>query len=356
MRIYWLLMFLMINTANALLVEDLYNAEIKVPSKSISLEQRNILIKQEFVKVLEKITGKPKSLSIEDVDKYVSKYEYMDTVVNQLKDDEQPNNKTILKIYFDKKLINKALAENGHMFLDEHRPLTIIWPKSFTAATFSPEQELLQQIIVLAKKRGLPIILPMFDLKEVEILHADPLDAKLTDSIKQASKKYSADEVIIVECNTKDDVLHISWKSIINDWQFNDQLADINNIDNQNVETKSINFAIQANLFIDKLMEHFVHHYTVGNNSAIAKEVVLMKISNVINLEDYVQVEKYLQNLAVVNTFQATKFQAGEVEFSIVATGGKQAIKNAVSTNKLLQEEHNNNHDDNTLIYTLQLS
>lgn len=338
-RVYYLLILLTINTAHALLVEDLYSSEVQVPSKSITQEQKNTLTTQEFTKILKKITGKPKSLSLDNVDKYVSKYEY--------KDDKLINDKVILKISFDKVLINQTLIENKYVFLDEYRPVTIIWPKTSTVIESDLIQELLQQILVVAKESGLPIVYPIFDLKEVEILHKDILDDNFTDAIKQASKKYGADEIIIAECSTKDDILNINWKSIVNNWQFSDKIVEHNSV---NLE--------QANVFVDKLMEHFVHHY-VGNNIKIPKEVVLMKITNVINLEDYVKVEKYLQNLAVTNNLHATKFQAGEVEFEIVAIGGKQAIKNAISTNNLLQENYSNKYPDdntNTLLYTLQFS
>ena len=142
---------------------------------------------------------------------------------------------------------------------------------------------------------------------------------------------------------TIEDILNINWKSIVNNWQFSDQLLD----NNQNTE--------QANLFVDKLTEHFLQLYA-SNNTNIAKEIILMKISNVINLEDYVQVEKYLKTLAVVNNLHATKFQPGEVEFEIVANGGKQAIQNSISTNNLLQENYNHQSADNTLLYTLNFS
>ncbi len=328
-------MLLIHNVAYAFVSQDLYSSEIEVLSKSISLEQRNMLITEEFAKILKKITGKSNSLSIENIDKYISKYEY--------KDDKLAKNKVTLKIFFDKTLVNKALIENKHIFLDEQRPLTIIWPKTSTIFAADAIQAVLQKILVLAKDRGLPVIYPILDLQEVEILHKGIIDDNFIASIKQASKRYGADEIIIAECNAIEDILNINWKSIVNNWQFSDQLLD----NNQNTE--------QANLFVDKLTEHFLQLYA-SNNTNIAKEIILMKISNVINLEDYVQVEKYLKTLAVVNNLHATKFQPGEVEFEIVANGGKQAIQNSISTNNLLQENYNHQSADNTLLYTLNFS
>lgn len=340
MRIYLLLIMLLINNiVYAFRTEDLYTVEIDIPSKFISLEQRIALINQEFPKVLKKIIGKSKSLPIENVDKYVSKYEY--------KDDNLAKNKVILKIFFDKSLINKTLIENNYAFLDEHRPVTIIWPKTSDLMSLDSMQKLLQQILITAKDRGLSVIYPILDLKEVEILNQDIIDEKFKNSIKQASQKYGADEIIIAKCDAGQDLLNISWSSIIHNWQFEDQLLENNN-----------NEVEQANLFVDKLLDHFISIYT-GNNTRTGKnkETVFMRINNVINLEDYVQVEKYLQNLPIINNLRATKFQPGEVEFEIIANGDRQAIKNAIASNNVLQENYNDKYfEGSMLVYTLNFS
>lgn len=328
-KFYLLILILFItiikNTAHALLIDNLYSSEIVLSSKTITQEQRNTLITQEFAKVLQKITGKSKSLSLDNADQYVSQYEYK-------------NDKLIIS--FDKALINKTLLENKFVFLDEYRPVTIIWPKTATIVEFELIQELLKQILVTAKEIGLPVVYPILDLKEVEILHKD-MDDNFIDTIQQASKKYGADEIIIAECNSQDNILNINWKSVLNNWQYNSTNAE------------------QVNLFLDKLMDFFINRY-VGSNLKVTKEIILMKITNVINLEDYVKLEKYLQNLAVTNNIHATKVQPGEVEFEILATGGKQAIKNAISANNLLRENYNNkepeDNNSNILLYTLQFS
>jgi hypothetical protein len=74
-------------------------------------------------------------------------------------------------------------------------------------------------------------------------------------------------------------------------------------------------------------------------------------------LEDYVQVEKYLQNLPIINNLRATKFQSGEVEFEIIANGDRQAIKNAIAGNNVLQENYNDKYfEGSMLVYTLNFS
>ncbi len=90
MKIFWIfiLNFFIFELANALVKEDLYSANIKVLSKEISVEQRKNITEQAFSEILQKITGKPKTLTIQNVDQYLSQYAYSNI-----------DNQTILKIF-----------------------------------------------------------------------------------------------------------------------------------------------------------------------------------------------------------------------------------------------------------------
>ena len=231
-------------------------------------------------------------------------------------------------------MINQSLAAKNQPFLGETRPLTIIWLKP----TLKERQELLEQIIDYAKIYSLPIVFPMFDLKELEILQEETINEPL---IKQASKRYSADEIITVTFTKKDDSIYLDWKSLVSNWQLNAPYT----------EPK-----IQASLFTEKLMEHFIKNYSANTSKFLPKEVITIKVANIINLEDYVKIENYLQNLTITKTLQTTKIQSGEVEFEVMAKGGKQAIRTAISANNFLQENHkNSSSDSNALFYTLIL-
>ena len=63
--------YVVLNIATALVKEDLYSADIKVASREISPEQRKKLAEQAFSEVLQKITGKSKTLDIQNFDKYL---------------------------------------------------------------------------------------------------------------------------------------------------------------------------------------------------------------------------------------------------------------------------------------------
>ena len=333
-KTYWLLVLylvsLAVDSATALIKEDLYSVDIKVSSREVDVEQRKKLDEQAFSEILQKITGKTNTLAIQNVDKYLSKYSYNNDVVGD---------QIILKISFDQKMVNQALTDNNYKFLGEYRPLSIIWSKS---PEINHNQELLQQIVSLAKLNGLSIMYPMFDMVDLEVLQQKTDDEQqLIMLLKQASKRYAADEIIFAECSKEETGSQLVWRSFTSDWH---------------LKTDGADFSAQANLLIDKLMEGFIKRYAAGGQNVDGKEVVIIKIINVINLEDYVRVENYLQNLSFIKSLQATKFQAGEVEFELTVNGGKESIKNAIASSGILQESYSQNSiDHNVLLYTLQM-
>lgn len=332
MRKLILIIYLLINTADGLVKEDnLYSANVPVLSREIDDSQRKRLVEEAWVTVLQKITGKIVVMKMNDVDKYLSKYAYNDVA----------NDQVVLTINFDKNAINKYLIENNYKFMGEHRPLTIIWSKS---SDINQNQELLQSIRAVAQAKGLSIVYPMLDMVDLEVLQHNVDDLQQFKIIlQQASKRYAADEIIFVQSNRNQDKLQFDWQSFTSVWQ---------------LKTEGVNWQAQANLLIDSLMEQFIKRY-VGSSDSYVKELekITIKITNIIDLEDYVRVENYLQNLSFIKNLHAAKFQAGEVEFELKITGNKETLRNAISNSNILQELNQQNmveHNNNVLFYTFR--
>lgn len=321
-------------------IEEIYNPEIEVVNKELTKEQKNSIVNQELDKILLKLTGQ-NSVKLTNPELLVNKYEYQ----------ELPENKIILKIWFDKKSIQKKLLEEKKLFLYEDLPVTIIWPKTNSPILTDAMQGLLERLSLIAKDYGLSIIYPVLNLAEVAMLNKDPKTDDFIDLIKINSKKYNANEIIIANYDLKEDALRINWSSVTSNWQFHNQLIDNHElIDSTQLDS-------YANILVQNLMQHFID---LQHNQKIKQEIILLRVSNVKNLEDYINVEKYLQNLKIVDNLYVAKFSNKEVEFRIVSNGSKQSFKHALAANNWLQENnegnsYNPNYPDNLLTYTLNL-
>lgn len=336
------LVFIILNSykiANAVIVTELYNSVIELTAKQITDVNKSDLIKIEFDKILRKITGKNISLPLENAEQYLSKYEYLDNYPSE--------NKLTLKLYFDKNLINKTLSDNRYVVLNENRPLTLIWVKINHAPLFEIIQTFLNIISVVGSDYGIKIVYPILDLPEVQLLNQNIEHDQLLQSIQKYSKKYDADEIIFADCQMHEQGFIMNWKSINNAWEFKDQLIDnYGSNDHQNDKLEHSKLTLQANVFIENLIQHFVN-LQINNTKKVTQQMILLKINNVQNLEDYVKVEKYLQELPITNSLYADKFESEEVEFKIIVTGGKKAIKKALASNNLFRYEHDNENINN---------
>lgn len=316
------------NNALALIKEDLYNIQIKLPSKEISKEKKESLTTQAFYQVIQKITGKDNIFGLDQADRYLSKYAYQD--IN--------NGQCMLNMSFDALAINQQLLSHNYKFLGEYRPLTIIWSKS---VDFNNNIELLKQIESVAKQNGLSVIYPMYDLLDLTTLHKLSIeDLEFIKLITHASRRYSADEIILVDMEHIRDITHLNWRFMSGNWQLN---------------TDSNNYEEHAKIFIDNLMQYFIKHYINNDYTNNSKETIIIKITNVINLEDYARIEHYLQNLSAITTIHATTLEPGEAEFEVVASGGKEAIKKAIATSNILRHVSNKSAGNNSNVLLYQL-
>ena len=327
--------------ANAVIVSELYNSEIEITAKQITDANKSNLIKIEFDKILRKITGKNISLPLENAEQYLSKYAYLDNYPSE--------EKLTLKLYFDKNLINKTLFDHRYVVLNENRPLTLIWVKINHTPLFEIIQKFLNIISVIGNDYGIKIVYPILDLAEVQLLNQNIEHDKLLQSIQQYSKKYDADEIIFADCQMHEQGFIMNWKSINNSWEFKDQLIDnYESNDHQNDKLEHSKLNIQANIFIENLFQHFID-LQINNTKKVTQQMILLKINNIQNLEDYVKVEKYLQELPITNSLYANKFQSEQVEIKIILTGGKTAIKKALASNDLFRYEHDNENINNNV-------
>lgn len=349
-----------INIAYAIIGSELYTPKVEVSSKYISDIERSNLIKMEFDNILRKITGKNFSLPLEMAEKYVVRYEYLE----DYPDDKQ----LILKIYFDKSLIHKNLSDNQHTILNENRPSTLIWIKVDEISWLEVINKFLDAIVVIGHDYGLKIIHPTLDLTEIQVLEEYIEQEKLADQnlgreqnlkfIKEFSKKYSVDEIILADCKVNESNFLINWKSIINKLEFKKQQVNCKHrsfdyeklANNLHIKSDIAEFNIQANLFIEDLFKHFIN-LQLNEAKKLTKQFISLKINNITNLYDYVKVEKLLQELPIIKSVHAADIANDIVEFKVLATGGKKAIIKALANNKMLRyskDNKDNNKDNNS--------
>jgi len=203
----------------AIEVKDLYRYEILVNDKTRT--SRLAASKDALGKVLLKVSGQKIDLTSNAIRKakrnipsYMLKYEYFDG----------DNDQQFLIVQFEASKVNKLLELEELPIWGNRRPLVALW--------LATEDELRRELVTQdsypqleqllkdkASRRGLPIVIPLLDLEDRELVSVTDVWANFADPIILASQKYNSER--IVTARLYQDSQNQLWKL---DWRFSDEV------------------------------------------------------------------------------------------------------------------------------------
>lgn len=275
--------------AHAAEVKGLYRAEVPVSDQGA--KERQDALSSALDEVLTKVTGyggvaqRPEVADlIKDPARLVLQYHYQAAAPGA--------SSQTLVVSFDEKAVNEALRRHGMPIWGEARPTTVMW----LAIEDSGGQRLIgaddkaaiaDVIRDRAKRRGLPLVLPLLDLQDQSQVQVADVWAGFRDSVAQASKRYQAQAVLIGRVYR--DGGHWSARWLLNQGQ-NDDRWDASGPDVAAVLRDGIDGAA------DRLAARFAQTYrTTGVASSLN-----LRVDQVSSLAAYSRVIKYLRSLGGV--------------------------------------------------------
>ena len=218
-KILFIVLFFITSTFSyAVEVTDLYQYKILVNDKTrIS---RLAASKDALGKVLLKVSGQKVDLLSPEVKKakrnipsYMLKYEYF----------EGENDQQFLVVQFEASKINKLLESNSLPIWGNRRPLVVIW--------LATEDELRRELVTQdsypqleqllkdkASRRGLPIVIPLLDLEDRQLVSVTDVWANFSKPVILASQKYNSERIVTARLYQDPD--NYLWKL---DWRFSDE-------------------------------------------------------------------------------------------------------------------------------------
>lgn len=229
-------------------VQDLYQYKILVNDKTRT--SRLAASKDALGKVLLKVSGQNIDMTSSSIRKakrnipsYMLKYEYFDG----------NNDQQFLVVQFEASKVDKLLESEKLPIWGNRRPLVALWlatedefRRELVTQDSYPQLE--QLLIDKASRRGLPIVIPLLDLEDRQLVSVTDVWANFSDPIIKASEKYNSER--IVTARLYQDVDNNLWKL---DWRFSDAsqfslnelVGDKQHIVGQMIEDVSDKIAIQ---------------------------------------------------------------------------------------------------------------
>lgn len=209
-------------TAFAVKLSPIYHAEILVVSQTN--DAREQAVKDGLLQVLIRISGNP------DIDKnpairaalrkaeyFVQEYSYLpdsrDSSQYQLKINYEPNDV--------KRLLQKAKVGSG-----ENHPLILVWlnvidnQHNFDVISNETKGTVFDKMTQEGNKYGLPVIFPMMDVDDINLVSSDDISAMNIPVLQEAAKRYRPQGLLIGEIEENDNACQTHWKLLMKDNQW----------------------------------------------------------------------------------------------------------------------------------------
>jgi hypothetical protein len=306
-------------------VKDLYDIDIPVDNRDSA--RLNETFELALIDVLMRVTGKREIITqngvgdlLKNPAQYVQQYRYMET-------EEQP---PLLRLWvrFDGPALEGRLIRLGLPVWGKERPAVLIWlaieqgGQRYLAVQGS-DLDAYGVIKATAHRLRIPVIFPLLDLEDRNIVSVADVVGGFDDRVRQASTRYRADAALIVRATGHSDGY---WKT---HWRLysGDEAAD---------------WVSSGNDFDAVLrdgMEHTVmnlsSHLAVNYQSEDGAMATLI-VDGVEQLEDYARLLAYIDGLALINRQYPHSIEATRASFQLHLRGAPRDLERLIDLGGVL--------------------
>lgn len=319
-------------------VRGLYEA--RVPVLGQDRKERNEAIERAFAEVLVRVSGRGAigtvpglAERLPQANRYVQQFRYraITPPPAQPAAPAEPVPTQILWVRFDAKSVNRLLRQFGLPVWGATRPATLAWVvvddqgrrRILSNDMQHPVRDLIDE---RARRRGLPLQLPLYDLQDRAAVRISDVWGNFEDAILQASTRYQTEAVLVGRVYRGfGDVWNARW-TLYSDGQ------------RQDWEFRSLELAEVVLPGVDQTVETLAARFAQVNQDRASNDLTIA-ISGVRTLADYRRVADYLAKLSDVEKVQPFVLEAERATFNVRVRSGRLAVAQAISLGDVLTTE-----------------
>ncbi len=333
-NVVWVMVLaLWVHAASAMKMESIYEAEVPVSSQDE--QQRNQAIEQAFIQTLNKISGTADLLqnaaikaAMPSSQKLVEEFSYLPSGLQATP--------FFLKVKFDPKSMRKLLRQAKEPIWDKNRPLVLVWllvelpdhPPEIVDNQSNNEYGLLLKKQAL--QRGIPLLLPMMDLNELNEVSITDLRSRSLTVLQKASARYNSDGLLIGSIERQDKKLighfRLSVGQEQGDWELSGDTAPL---------------LIEA--LSNKLATTLASRYASVQTEEISSSFLLV-VKGISEQEDFENLLRFMKHISLIRQMEVENVLGDEVSFRLEVQGAQQAFMQEASVGqhlKLQMEKEN---------------
>jgi hypothetical protein len=320
---FFLLLFANISTA--VRVSAIYKAEIPVTTQTE--HERNKVLPEALVQVLVKVNGNSQIVNNPDLRAHLNQ---ASTLMQEFSyaSSNIPTYPYLLTVEFDPESINTLLRNAGVPIWGMNRPLLLAWvdyevPNKPAEMIGSGSENNIQKMLKhQADLRGLPLILPMLDMTDINLVTANDITTMAIPNLSNAAKRYSSDGMLIIRVIRLTDGFLAQTRLLLGDQQWG---------------WKTTGNSLQSVLssLINNVTDTLAGRYATVIKSTVQEQLTL-KITGVSQPDDFSQLMHYVQHLTPVANVQVEKIMGAEVILKINLRGTVASFTQALLIGKKL--------------------
>lgn len=325
-------------------VKNLYVA--KVPLASQQTIDRNAAVKQALESVLVKVTGQRAVISHPEVKKHLRRYNQL---INNYRFENHQGQQYIVAS-FDQVKINKLLVDANVSLWGSLRPQIVLWlveEDKLTRKILGGESDnpLENTIAEFSESRGMPIVTPLMDLDDNNIINTSDVWGRFLEPINYASLRYQPEAIVTIRISdnsllSQEQLSQISncqlllcQQPIALDWSF---LFTANGDETQSFSERyhGVDKTQLLTQALNDITDKIAANYALTSNS---DEQYLIDVANVDSLAKYVKIKRFLQNLSAVQSVTLITAKNDNRRFSLKLLGSEQTLLASLKLNDQLK-------------------
>ena len=312
-------------------VSGLYDARVPVPDQQLISRQHGA--KQGLIEVLQKVSGfavpaenEAIMAALEIADQYLYQYSY-EAVQKDEWDASIPPGSSWLKMRFEAQSIQRIIKQANLPLWGNNRPTVLLWlikeERGRSILAEGADDAAFKAVSNASQVRGVPIVLPIYDLEDSIRLPQESLWGLFSGAITEASKRYDAESVLAARVykNNKG-----NW---VGQWRFYFKEREFN----YEFETQELSQQVLSGLSASA--EVLANTFAIKANDA-RSDGLAIKVSNVKSLKHYAALVSYLEGLTITKQVFVSGLKGDDMELELTLSGNLNQFKQVLALDKKL--------------------
>lgn len=327
--------FLLIESASAAIIEDLYDAKVAVSDQAEATQ--NKAIKQALKQVFVKVSGSDVLLNDANIIKQLNK---ASTLIRSYTY-EKNKNQLYLVVNFDQEKIQNVIRTAGFAVWDKRRPDTLLWlaieNKQQEKQIIGQENQsdFVKRLFEQAQVRGVRVVVPLWDLNDLQNLNIYDIWGGFSQPIMLATERYDLNTYLsariylepldTLQAQNKEQLWLVDWLMFDNG-QMNSGQISVQQSD------------LIANEIVDVVAKQLSEKYAISQQNRLLNAVkTQITLNNVNSITRYATILKFLNGLSVVANATLVMQQGEKATFDLELLGNTDDLLNTFSLdNKIL--------------------